>query len=297
MYADNQTLFFNSNGHPGYGGTDLFYTKKQTDNSWSTPCNMGYPVNTIDEEGSLIVAADGKTGFYASDKSDTKGALDLYSFELRPDTRPPQTLWVQGKVYDQKTKLGLPSQVELANTKTGQVLSKVQTDEEGNYLTTLPIGQEYAFIINRKGYLFFSEHYNLISPNTDTIFTADIPLKPIEAGAFIILKNIFFDTKQTVLKPESKVELDKVIQLMTDNPTIKILITGHTDNVGKVQDNLILSDGRAKAVVAYLLASRLISKDRIQAKGLGSGKPIADNKTEAGKANNRRTELSILSIQ
>ncbi|MFZ4058008.1 MAG: OmpA family protein [Ferruginibacter sp.] len=297
MYADNQTLFFNSNGHPGYGGTDLFYTKKQTDNSWSTPCNMGYPVNTIDEEGSLIVAADGKTGFYASDKSDTKGALDLYSFELRPDTRPPQTLWVQGKVYDQKTKLGLPSQVELANTKTGQVLSKVQTDEDGNYLTTLPIGQEYAFIINRKGYLFFSEHYNLISPNTDTIFTADIPLKPIEAGASIILKNIFFDTKQTVLKPESKVELDKVIQLMTDNPTIKILITGHTDNVGKVQDNLILSDGRAKAVVAYLLASRLISKDRLQAKGLGSGKPIADNKTEAGKANNRRTELSILSIQ
>lgn len=294
MYADNQTLFFNSNGHPGYGQSDLFFSKKLSDSSWSTPENLGYPINTIDEEGSLIVAADGKTAYYASEGNDSKGGLDLYSFQLREDLQPPRTLWVKGKVYDAKTKNGLPSSVELTDINSRRLISKVQTDEEGNYLTTLPVGKDYAFNVNRKGYLFFSENYN-INSKSDSVYTADIPLQPIEAGASVILKNIFFDSKKTELKPESIVELTKVIQLMNDNPKLKILISGFTDNVGKPQDNLLLSNGRSLAVVNYLLASNQIAKDRIQYKGLGAAKPIADNATEEGKALNRRTELSVIS--
>jgi len=296
MYADNQTLFFNSNGHPGYGQTDIFFSKKQADSTWDVPINLGYPVNTINDEGSLIVAPDGKTAYYASDPSDSKGALDLYSFQLRKDIRPPKTLWVRGKVYDSKTLIGLPSSVELTNTKNQVLLSKVQTDEQGNYLTTLPIGNNYAFNVNRQGYLFYSENYELTDSNLDSVFHVDIPLQPIEKGAVIILKNIFFDTRMTELKPASITELNKVLQLMLDNPTLKILITGHTDNVGKAQDNFTLSNGRALAVINYLLASKKIEKNRLQFKGLGATKPIENNDTEQGRSINRRTELSVIGI-
>jgi outer membrane protein OmpA-like peptidoglycan-associated protein/tetratricopeptide (TPR) repeat protein len=295
MYADNQTLFFNSNGHKGYGSTDLFFTKKQGDTAWSEPVNLGYPINTIDDEGSMIVAADGKTAYYASEGKDSRGALDLYSFELREDIRPPRTLWVKGQVFDAKTKQGLPSLVELTDISTRQLISKVQTDEVGNYLTTLPIGKDYAFNVKRKGYLFFSENYDLSSNKIDSVLTADIPLQPIEPGAAIILKNIFFDSKKSELKPGSIAELNSVVQLMNDNPKLKILISGFTDNVGKPQDNITLSNNRALAVVRYLLSSQQIAKERLQYKGFGETNPIADNKTEEGKAKNRRTEMSVIS--
>lgn len=295
MYADNQTLFFNSNGHQGYGATDLFFTKKLGDTAWSEPVNLGYPINTIDDEGSMIVAADGKTAYYAGDGKDNLGGLDMYSFELREDIRPPKTLWVKGKVFDAKTKQGLPSSVELTDIMSRQLVSKVQTDEDGNYLTTLPIGKDYAFNVNRKGYLFFSENYDLRQHTIDSVFTADIPLQPIEPGASIVLKNIFFDSKKTDLKPESMAELNSVIKLMIENPNLKILISGHTDNVGKPQDNSMLSTNRALAVINYLLASRQIAKGRLQYKGFGETKPIADNTTEEGKAKNRRTEMSVIS--
>ncbi|CAN5458299.1 hypothetical protein BH11BAC3_BH11BAC3_09230 [soil metagenome] len=295
MYADNQTLFFNSNGHPGYGQADIFLAKKLNDSTWSTPENLGYPINTIDEEGSLIVAADGKTAYYASDKGDSKGGLDLFSFQLREDLQPPKTLWVKGQVFDAKTKVGLPSSVELTDISSRQMISKVQTDEEGYYLTTLPVGKDYAFNVNRKGYLFSSYNFNLNDRGIDSVFTADIPLQPIEAGAVVVLKNIFFNTGETELNPQSTIELDKVVELMTENPKLKILISGFTDNVGKDQDNLTLSIGRAQSVVKYLLSSRKIAKERLEAKGFGAAKPIADNGTEAGKALNRRTELSVIS--
>nr|HNH23339.1 flagellar motor protein MotB [Ferruginibacter sp.] len=145
MHADNQTLYFNSNGHPGYGMTDLFFSKKVNDSSWTMAENLGYPINSIDDEGSLIVAADGKTAYYASDGKDTRGGLDIYSFELRDDIRPLKTLWVKGKVFNKKTTEGLPSAVELLDLKNGNLLSRIQTDEEGNYLATLPVGTDYLF--------------------------------------------------------------------------------------------------------------------------------------------------------
>jgi outer membrane protein OmpA-like peptidoglycan-associated protein len=265
------------------------------DSTWSEAENLGYPINTIDEEGSLIVAADGKTAYYASDRGDSKAGLDLFSFQLRQDLQPPKILWVKGQVYDAKNKNGLPSSVELTDIKTGQLMSKVQTDETGNFLTTLAVGNDYAFNVNRKGYLFYSENYNLNDRSIDSIFTANIPLQPIEAGAAIVLKNIFFDSKKTELSPESTVELNKVIQLLKDNPQLKILITGHTDNIGKAADNELLSNGRAESVIRYILASKLFSKDRLQSKGMGANQPIADNSTEQGRAANRRTEMTVIS--
>ncbi|MGC4103072.1 OmpA family protein [Ferruginibacter sp.] len=272
----------------------LFFTKKVTDTSWLEAENLGYPINTIDDEGSLIVAADAKTAYYASDRGQGKGGLDLYSFVLREDIRPLKTLWVKGRVFDKKTQAGLPSSVELTDIKSRKVISRIQTDEDGNYLTPLPVGKDYAFNVNRKGYLFYSDNFSLSKDPADSVFYKDIALQPLEAGAVIVLKNIFFDTKKFDLKPESVAELDKVVMLLNDNPKLKIEIDGHTDNVGAAKDNLLLSNNRAKAVVDYLSAKG-IAAARLVYKGFGATKPVAGNDTEEGRALNRRTELSVTS--
>ncbi|MEI9956696.1 MAG: OmpA family protein [Ferruginibacter sp.] len=294
MHADNETLYFTSNGHPGYGGSDLFFTKKVTDTSWLQSENLGYPINTIDEESTLIVAADAKTAYYTSDRADSRGGLDLYSFELREDIRPLKTLWVKGKVFDKKTLAGLSSFVELTDIKTRNIISRLQTDADGNYLTTLPVGKDYVFNVNKKGYLFYSDNFSLSKNPADSIYNIDIPLQALETGAIIVLKNIFFDTKKFDLKPESLTELDKLVLLLKENVNLKIQINGYTDNVGLPKDNLSLSNNRAKAVVDYL-TSKGIAVARLLYKGFGETNPIAENTTDTGKAQNRRTELSVIS--
>jgi outer membrane protein OmpA-like peptidoglycan-associated protein len=293
IHADNLTLYFTSNSLPGYGGDDLFLVRKAADGKWGEPENLGYPINTIENEGSLIVAADGKTAFYASDRADSRGQLDLYSFELREDVRPARTLWVKGKVFDKKTGKGLPSSVELADLNSKQVISNLQTDETGNYLTTLPVGKDYALNVNRKGYLFYSENFMLEKSPADSVYHIDIPLQPIEANASIVLKNIFFDVNKYDLKPASQIELGEVIHLLKENPTLSIQINGHTDSVGSAADNLLLSENRAKAVVNYLKANGIDGK-RLFFKGYGDTQPVSANDTEEGRAKNRRTELKVI---
>ncbi|MEP6674369.1 MAG: OmpA family protein [Ferruginibacter sp.] len=294
IHADNQTLYFNSNGHPGYGKTDLFFSRKINDSTWGKPENLGYPINTVDDEGSLIVAADGRTAIYTSDPADTKGGLDLYTFQLREDVRPSKTLWVKGKVFDKKTSAGLASFIELTEIGSRRIISKIQTDAAGNYLVTLPVGKDYAFNVNHKGYLFYSDQFLLAANTPDSTYLINIPLQPLETGAAVVLKNIFFDSKQFALKTSSIDELDKLVQLMNENPQVKILISGYTDNVGKPADNLLLSNNRGKAVVAYLV-SKGIPVQRLSFKGYGETNPVADNTTETGKAMNRRTEVSVVS--
>ena len=295
IHADNQSLYFTSSGHPGYGGDDLFVTRKGPGGVWSKPENLGYPINTIENEGSLVISADGKTAYYASDRADSRGGLDLYSFEMREDIRPSPTTWVKGRVYDRKTTKGLPSSVILTDLATRDVISKLQTDETGNYLITLPKGKDYAFNVNRRGYLFYSENFSLDKNQVgDSAYQIDIPLQPLEANAAIVLKNIFFESNKYALKSESEAELNEVVQLMKENPTLRIQISGHTDNSGKAADNQGLSENRAKAVTNYLVA-RGIAAARLSYKGFGDTQPIADNATPEGRAKNRRTELNVIS--
>jgi outer membrane protein OmpA-like peptidoglycan-associated protein len=295
IHADNQTLYFTSDALPGYGDNDLFYTKRDQMGKWGQPVNLGYPINTINEEGTLFIAADGKTAYFASDRNDSHGGLDIYSFILREGIRPNRTLWVKGKVFDKKTTIGLPSTVELIDLASKQPVTKVQTDENGSYLITLPVGKDYAFNVNRKGYLFYSDNFSLSQHSPDSIYEKNIALYPIEANAMIVLKNVFFDINKFDLKPESQVELDKLVQLLNENPRVKIEISGHTDNAGKPSDNIVLSNNRAKAVVNYLV-SKGIASLRVTSKGFGETKPVADNKTEEGRTQNRRTELRVVAV-
>jgi outer membrane protein OmpA-like peptidoglycan-associated protein/tetratricopeptide (TPR) repeat protein len=295
IHADNQTLYFTSSYWPGYGDDDLFMVRKVAEGKWNTPKNLGYPINTIDREGTLFITADGKTAYYASERKDSYGGLDLYSFELNPSIRPYETRWVTGKVTDKKTGAGISATLELTDLQTRQVISRVKTDSLGNYLLTLPTGRDYAFTVNQKGFLFNSDQYFLKNGIVDSAVVKNIELQPIERNASVVLKNIFFETNRYELTPASLVELDKLVVLLAENPTISIEISGHTDNIGKAETNLLLSENRAKAVVDYL-ASKKIDAKRLAYKGFGLTNPIADNATEMGRALNRRTEMKIVGL-
>jgi len=292
IHADNQTLYFTSDGLPGYGGSDLFVLKKLSNGKWGTPENMGYPINTIENEGSLAVAADGYTAYYASDREDSRGGLDIYSFTLPAHARPFKTIYVKGVVTDLISKKGLPANLELTDNATGTIINKVQTDELGNYFITLPEGKDYTFTVNRKGYLFYSSAYALAGAAPDSTYVKNIALEPIKLASSFVFTQVLFDNNSFALLPASLPELNKLVQILEENPSMHIQISGYTDNVGKASDNLILSTNRAKSIVNYL-SGKGIATERLSYKGFGSDNPIATNETAAGRALNRRTSFTI----
>lgn len=295
IHADNQTLYFTSDGLPGYGNTDLYISRKIGIDEWSVPENLGFPINTIEDEGSICINSEGSTAYYASDRAEGKGGLDIYKFELREDIRPYKTLYVKGTISDKKTDKGIPCNVELIDNITNKVLMKITADELGKYWIPLPTGKDYTFVVNRKGYFYYSKLFELSKEKADSIYIKDIALEPIELNAPKSFNNVQFEKNAYTLLPVSRVELDKLYQILVDNATMKLEVLGHTDNTGKSEDNFKLSTNRAKAVVDYLI-SKGIATTRLTYKGLGSSKPIADNNTEEGKQKNRRTEFVIISL-
>lgn len=295
IHADNQTLYYTSDGLPGYGNSDLFVIRKGSNGEWGAPENLGYPINTIENEGSLAVSADGLTAYYASDRSDSRGGLDLYKFELRSDIRPNRTLYVKGKVIDKKTNKTLPSSVELTDNTSNQVLMKVLTDEVGEYFITLPTGKDYTFTVNRKGYLFYSEQYELSKKEADSVYKKDIYLQPVELNAVFTFNNIQFANNVYRLPSAGQIELDKLLQVLIENPSLKVAISGHTDTIGKAEDNLKLSTNRASSIVDYLV-SKGIAINRLSFTGYGANQPVADNHTEEGRAKNRRTTFTVTGL-
>jgi len=292
IHADNQTLYFTSDGLPGYGGSDLFVLKKLPNGQWGIPENMGYPINTIENEGSLAVAADGYTAYYASDREDSRGGLDIYSFTLPVDARPFKTIYVKGVVTDLISKKGLPANLELTDNASGTLINKVQTDELGHYFITLPEGKDYTFTVNRKGYLFYSSAYALSGAAPDSTYVNNIALEPIKLATSFVFTQVLFDNNSFALLPASLPELNKLLQILEENPSMHIQISGYTDNIGKASDNLILSTNRAKSIVNYL-SGKGIATERLSYKGFGSTEPIATNETAAGRALNRRTSFTI----
>ncbi|MFT4980352.1 MAG: outer membrane protein OmpA-like peptidoglycan-associated protein [Bacteroidia bacterium] len=296
IHPDGKTLYFTSNGHVGMGEKDIFMTRMQEDGSWSVPKNLGYPINTWNDEQGLFVAASGENAYFSSDRKGGFGKLDLYSFKLYEAARPTKVTYVKGRVTDKETGSSLGAQFELIDLATSEVVVRSSSDKiSGNFLVTLPVAHEYALNVSKDGYLFYSEHFSL-SANQDVSkpYKLDVPLQPIKFGETVVLKNIFFETASYDLLPESKVELDKLVAFMNNNTAIRIEIGGHTDNVGKPKDNQLLSENRSKSVREYLIANQ-ISEDRTQFKGYGEEQPRDSNETPEGRANNRRTEFKVLS--
>jgi outer membrane protein OmpA-like peptidoglycan-associated protein len=296
IHADNQTLYFSSSYWQGYGDEDIFLSRKNLlTGKWSIPENLGYPINTIDREGTLFVTADGKTAYYASERTDSYGGLDLYSFELRPDIRPINTRWVKGKIIDAKTNKPIEALVNLYDIDSKKEITHISSDNNGEFLLTLPTNQSYIATIDKKGYLFYTESFHLNSEKTDSTYEKIIYLTQLQINAAIQLNNVLFKTNSYELDSTSFVELNTLVKLLNENPNIKIEIQGHTDNVGTADDNLKLSDKRAHAVVDYLIQQN-INPLKLQAKGFGETMPIDDNTTETGRRKNRRTELRVIQL-
>lgn len=295
IHVDNQTLYFCSEGLPGMGRLDNFFSKRQPDGTWGTAVNLGYPVNTHRDESSLVVSADGKKGYFASTYLKGEGQYDLYMFEIPEKDRPIPTTYVQGVVFDKLTLAKLSAQIEVIELESNSTLSKTNSNaSNGEFLVCLPSGKDYLLNVSKDGYLFYSDHFSLKNVPTLKPFQLSIPLNKIEIGEKMLLKNIFFETASAQLKPESKSELDKALSFLQQNQSLKIEIGGHTDDIGDEKSNMALSANRAKAVYDYFIANN-ISLERLSYKGYGESMPIDNNQTEEGRANNRRTEMKIIS--
>ncbi len=297
IHPDNQTLYFSSAGHPGFGGLDIFMSRRRDDGSWGDPVNIGYPINTSNDESSLLVSPDGSIAYFASNRADSRGGLDLYQFDLYDGARPKRMTYLKGIVYDAETKKPLSASfelIDLATTKT--MVMSVSNDVTGEFLVCLPSGKSYALNVSKDNYLFYSDNFQLKdTASVKTPIVKDIPLKPIKVGQTIVLKNIFYEVDKYELQNESQAEMGKIISFMKKNPNVKMEISGHTDNTGGKEHNQLLSENRAKTVYEHLIekgadASHLVYK------GYADTKPIATNTTESGRAQNRRTEFMIVSV-
>ncbi|MCB9052599.1 MAG: PD40 domain-containing protein [Lewinellaceae bacterium] len=313
IHPDGRTLYFMSDGHPGLGGFDLYLSRLQPDGSWGKPQNLGYPINTDANEGALIVSLDGQTAYFSTDRSGVVDSLmpedrkllrrssDIYSFELYPEVRPQPATYVKAIVREAGTRRPLIAGVDFVELDNGRSYIQSQTDEDGEFLVVLPMGEDYALHVNKPGYLFHSENFALSQAGSlSEPFLLEIELSPIPEPASetttakpVILKNVFFETGSAALRPESATELNRLKELLEENPELKIRINGHTDNVGSEEDNQVLSENRAKAVYDFLV-EKGIGRQRLRFKGYGESKPIATNETAEGRQLNRRTEFEAI---
>ena len=297
LHPDQRSLYFSSTGWPGMGQGDLFYTRRSPMDDWSEPLNLGYPINTFNDEIGLSVNARGNRAYFASDR-EGKHNTDIYTFELPVEVRPVVVSYLRGRVYDSRNMKGVSALIQLIDLETEEVVVETASFlPEGDYLVTLPTDREYALNVAAEGYLFFSDHFAFRGEHSQwDPFRRDIGLERLLAGSSVVLNNIFFDSDSYILLPASKAELNRVLIFMKENPAVAVEIAGHTDNTGSADHNQVLSGKRAEAVVEYLTSSG-ISGDRLHSVGYGDRKPVGNNDSEKGRAMNRRTELKIIEIR
>lgn len=320
---DDKTLYFSSRGHKTMGGYDIFKTTFEH-GRWTEPENLGYPINSAGDDLFFTLCPQEEFGFFSSIRSDGHGGADVYMVTFLGPEKPvkhepevdliaavvrpvqekligdeveikttPMTI-IKGTVTDEESDEPLYATLELYDNETEELLATFSSDKNtGEYLISLPGGKNYMISVKAEDYLFHSENINVAESEVSREIINNIKLKKVEVGQSIVLNNIFFDSGKATLRPESYAELGILYTLLVNNPSLKIEISGHTDNVGSASLNLRLSEDRARAVVSYLI-ERGIDRDRLTYKGYGFSKPIASNETAEGRQMNRRTEFQIL---
>ena len=325
LHPDGKTLYFSSKGHTSMGGYDVF--KSIFDENlqvWTTPQNIGYPINTTDDDVFFTVSASGKHAYYSSIRPGGYGEKDVYLItflgeekHISPVTEVPviskvsdsikeevapkklevqeaQLTLLKGLILDENTKQPIAATIEIIDNEKNEVIASFKSNSvTGKYLVSMPAGKNYGISVHKEDYLFHSENFDLPKSSEYQEVEKVITLKNIAVGNSIVLKNIFFDFNKSTLRNESENEIQQLVKLLTDVPTMKIEISGHTDNRGSDEYNKNLSNLRAKAVFDRLIASG-IDISRLTYVGFGEEKPIATNDTEEGRQLNRRTEFKVL---
>ncbi|QXU43733.1 OmpA family protein [Pedobacter sp. D749] len=296
LHVDGKTLYFSSNGWPGFGNKDIYYSRMDNEGKWQKPINIGYPINSFEDESGLVVSANGNSGLFSSNLKAGYGMQDIYSFGIPEIAKPLKVSYVKGIVRDLDTKKTIESNVQVVDLKADKTVFDDYTDPEtGQFLAVMPVGSNYLFNVNAEGYMFYSENFELKAGDINKPYQIEVYIEKIKQGGNVTLRNIFFDTNKFNLLPASIRELDLLIDFLTQNEKVQIEIQGHTDNVGDDKLNEKLSFNRANAVYEYLIKNSIDAK-RLTFKGFGANKPIADNKTEMGRKNNRRTSFVITKI-
>ena len=296
IHSDGHTLYFSSRGHQGMGGADLFVSRLAENGVWSTPQNLGYPVNTNKDEINLIITPRGDEAYISAERPSGFGNTDIYRFELPVASRPASVSYIKGKVYDKNTQYPLHASFELIDIKSNKaVVNSTSNPVTGEFVMSLPVDKDYALNVTCKGYLFFSMNFTS-KAGTDSInpVQLNVPMQPLEVGEKVVLRNIFFDVDKYELLPDSRAELGKLVLFLSKNNAVHIEIGGHTDNQGSDSHNQALSQNRAKAVYDYLITNGIIA-ERLNYVGYGKTIPIDGNETPEGRANNRRTEIKVVS--
>ena len=300
MHSDSRTLYFaarqnaEGQGHQTIGGYDIFYSRMGDDGQWSKPKNIGHPINTQEDEHGLIVSADGHTAYFASGRYKGVGGLDIYSTELPSDVRPEEILIVKGEVRDENGQLVKDALVEIKYMDTRKVETIKVDDGDGRYATVLRLkpGSDVIMTVKKADHVFESRSFNMEDTAMATVATVDMTVQRIEVGKSYRVNDIKYATSSAAITKSSEYILDELITFLRENPTVKIRIEGHTDNVGRSEDNMALSNDRAFTVMDYL-QTKGIAGPRLTFKGYGQTKPLASNDTPEGRAQNRRTEFVI----
>jgi outer membrane protein OmpA-like peptidoglycan-associated protein len=322
-HPDGKTLYFSSKGHKTMGGFDVFKSVYEN-GRWGEPQNLGFPVNSPSDEISFVINANGKRAYYSSSQKGGYGLRDLYVITMLGPEKPMilntedvlvsnvsqpvsefvieppipvstnQLTLFKGRILDSLSKNPLEASITMVDNLVNQEIGTYQSDHaNGKFIVTLPSGKNYNVTVKKEGYLFQSVNFDIPPGGDYQVVEKDILLKKVAVGMVIVLNNIFFDNDKFTLRKESEAELENLHKLLVENPTLRIEISGHTDNRGGAEHNQKLSENRAHAVVNYLV-SKGIPVSRLEFKGYGMAKPVATNTTGEGRQQNRRTEFKVL---
>lgn len=291
IHSDSQTLYFSSDGLVGLGGYDIFFSQ-QKEGKWQKAKNLGYPINSEEDDVSFFVSTSGTKAYFSTNRFGNKN-WDLYSFDLYKEAQPENMTVIKGNVVSDDGN-PVPAKVELKDVSQGTVQTVEVDESTGKYATVANQKKDYLLTVKKEGFAnqtkYIAKQETPVEKPSEKV---DFEVQEISIGRAYNLNDIYFATNSYELTEPSKQVLNEFYAFLTENPTVKVELQGHTDNVGNDKINLTLSDNRAKSVYTYLIEQG-VSADRLRYKGYGSTRPIADNKTEAGRAKNRRTVFVIL---
>lgn len=296
LAPDNVTLYFASTGHPGFGGSDLFVSRRLDDSwqKWSEPLNLGPTINTKEHESGFYLPASGERAYFHRERK--KRNREIFGVKLPEKLRPTPVVLITGKVLDAKTKKPVGTEISYRNLTTNKAIGTSASDpKDGSYEVTLPARHKYGYFAKKKGYYPIGEHVDLTGLKSYKELKVNLFITRIEKGVKILLNNLFFNVSSSKLQTTSFAELDRLISVLKEYPKMVIQLNGHTDNQGGEARNRILSEHRARSVRNYL-AEQGIDRSRIKVKGFGASQPIASNNTETGRNRNRRVEFEVVKI-
>ncbi len=297
MSPDGVTLYFSTSGLRGFGSDDIYMTTRLDDTwmRWSKPKNLGSSINTNDWDTYFSLSARGDTAFLVSTHA-SYGWEDIFTIELSPQMQPDPVVIISGKVLDKDTKRPVSASISYQDISTGREVGIAQSDPAtGEYKIVLPYGKFYSFRATANNYIAQSENIDLRNISDYQEITRNLYLSKLKVGEAIVLNNVFFGQGKSDLLSSSYPELDRIVKIMKDNPTMQVELSGHTDNRGNAQLLLQLSQQRVDNVKKYVV-SKGIAESRIVTKAYGGTKPININDSETEHAKNRRVEFKILKM-